>query len=72
MSVFRSKAVSLQQKRLLVMEQPLEKIEKTTDCSPYEIIIEPLAALLNVFSKIKIGDNRKPIGASGLEDKFHC
>ena len=37
MKVFRSKAASLQEKRLLVIEQPLEKVQEIGECSPYEI-----------------------------------
>src|SRR4030095_16628175 len=37
MSVFRLKAAPLKEKGLLVIEQPIEKLEEISDCSPYEI-----------------------------------
>ena len=37
LEVFRSKAATLKEKRLLIVEQPLEKIPNNMDCSPYEI-----------------------------------
>jgi len=54
MDVFRVKVPSLQEKGLLIIEQPINKIEKTEECSPYETIIEPLTALLSIFSQIKV------------------
>jgi len=52
--LFTSKATTLKEKRLLIVEQPLEKIIEKNHCSPYETIIEPLTRLLKIFEEIRV------------------
>jgi len=52
--IFASKAATLKEKRLLIGEQPLEKIPKNMESSPYETIVERLTKLLKVFEVIRV------------------
>ncbi len=53
LSIFHPKEQVLKEKGLLIIEQPIQKIDKSKECSQNGLIFEPLQAFLMILSEIK-------------------
>ena len=54
LEVFSSKAAPLKEKRLLIIEQPLQKVPKNMECSPKCFCLESFENSLHLFVYFQI------------------